>query len=127
MIEKPSAEFQERLKKLRQEMGYSVEELAQDVGVSKTTVHRWENGEIKNLRQENIGKLAQTLHTSPSNLLGWGKTAEDDTEFDGCTPEEQELIKLYRKASLADRDIVERILLKYKKSKKFSHNFSYFD
>ena len=37
----------EELKKLRQQQGWSQEDLARKIGVSFATVNRWENGKTK--------------------------------------------------------------------------------
>lgn len=41
------------------------------MGVSEATVQRWESGNIKNIRQERISKLAEVLHVTPASLMGW--------------------------------------------------------
>ena len=50
----------EKLKKLRQQQGWSQEDLARNLGVSFATVNRWENGKTKpsRLAQEKIKQVA---------------------------------------------------------------------
>ena len=50
------------LKKLRQQQGWSQEDLARKIGVSFATVNRWENGKTKpsRLAQEKIKQVAYT-------------------------------------------------------------------
>ena len=52
----------EELKKLRQQQGWSQEDLARTLGVSFATVNRWENGKTKpsRLAQEKIKQVANT-------------------------------------------------------------------
>ena len=52
----------EELKKLRQQHGWSQEDLARKIGVSFATVNRWENGKTKpsRLAQEKIKQVANT-------------------------------------------------------------------
>ena len=52
----------EELKKLRQQKGWSQEDLARNLGVSFATVNRWENGKTKpsRLAQEKIEQVANT-------------------------------------------------------------------
>ena len=47
------------LKKLREEKGWSQEDLAHELGVCFSTINRWENGKTKPSRmaQANINKL----------------------------------------------------------------------
>lgn len=51
--------------------GLSLEAVGQYVGVGKSTVRKWENGMIKNMRRDKIKKLSEVLHVSPGYLMGW--------------------------------------------------------
>jgi repressor LexA len=68
-------EFNEKLKSLRHALGLTLEDVAKVVGVSKPTVQRWENGNIKNLRMDKIKKLADVLLCTPDYLMGWEEGA----------------------------------------------------
>lgn len=57
---------QERLKK-----GLSAQVLADRVGVSKTTIYRYENGDIKKMPMQVLTKLAQQLNISPEFIAGY--------------------------------------------------------
>jgi ORF020 len=63
-------ETNNKLKERRIELGLTLEEVAKHVGVSKTTVSRWETGEISNMRRDKIGKLAEILKVRPSFIMG---------------------------------------------------------
>ena len=67
----------ERIKTLRKERGLSLEQLAEAVGTSRQTIHRYENGIITNIPSEKVEGLAKALGTTPSSLMGW----EDDEEI----------------------------------------------
>jgi transcriptional regulator with XRE-family HTH domain len=54
----------------RKELGLTMEEVGNAVGVSKSTVKKWENGLISNMRRDKIEKLAKVLQISPVRLLG---------------------------------------------------------
>ncbi|MBQ7363236.1 MAG: helix-turn-helix domain-containing protein, partial [Clostridia bacterium] len=54
-------------------------ELAELIGTSKQTIHRYENGVISNIPPRKIESLATALGTSPSELMGW-EDEEPDTE-----------------------------------------------
>lgn len=66
-------ELKDLIKNRRLELGLTLEEVGNIVGVSKATVLRWESGEIQNMRREKIAKLAQALVTTPEYLMGWGE------------------------------------------------------
>lgn len=61
----------ERIKLLRKKKGLSLEQLAEAVGTSRQTIHRYENGIITNIPHEKIEGLALALGTTPSALMGW--------------------------------------------------------
>lgn len=53
----------------RKQLGLTLEEVGNAVGVSKSTVKKWENGYISNMRSDKIEKLARILQLSPIDLL----------------------------------------------------------
>ena len=55
----------------REQLGISVAELAQKLGVAKTTIYRYEKGEIENVNSEKLIPLAEALKTTPAALMGW--------------------------------------------------------
>lgn len=61
----------ERIKSLREQQGMTLEELGSKVGVGKSTVRKWENGMIENMRRDKIAKLAAALGVTPLYLMGW--------------------------------------------------------
>lgn len=67
-------EMSEKIASLRKQYGLTLEEVGKSVGVGKSTVRKWETGDIKNMRRDKIAKLAEALHTTPAYLMGW----EDD-------------------------------------------------
>ena len=64
-------EMYEKIAMLRKQNNLTLEEVGQAVGVGKSTVRKWETGDIKNMRRDKIAKLAQALHTTPEYLMGW--------------------------------------------------------
>lgn len=69
------------IKSKRLELGMTMKELAQKVGVSEGTISRWESGEISNMRRNVIVSLAKALNTTPAVLMGW--TEPDPNEARG--------------------------------------------
>lgn len=65
-----------KIRDLRAKHGLTLEQVAQQVGVGRSTVRKWETGLIANMRRDKIVKLAQALHTTPGYLMGW----ENDDE-----------------------------------------------
>ncbi len=69
-------EMGEKIKILRQQAGMTLEEVGNIVGVGKSTVRKWESGEIANMRRDKIAKLAEALKTTPAFLMGWQEDEE---------------------------------------------------
>lgn len=67
----PHNEFASRMRALRKALGLTLEQVGNVVGVGKSTVRKWETGEIANLRRDKIAKLAEALRTTPGYLMGW--------------------------------------------------------
>lgn len=61
----------EKIRYLRKLNGLTLEEVGSAVGVGKSTVRKWENGDIENMRRDKIASLAAALHTTPAYLMGW--------------------------------------------------------
>lgn len=70
------------LKQRRKELGMTLEEIGDIVGVGKSTVRKWENGQIDNMKRDKIALLAKALHISPLELIygeSHGKNNSDIT------------------------------------------------
>lgn len=65
------SELSSVLKQRRKEMGLTLAQIADKMSVTEATVQRWESGNIKSIRHEKIGKLAEILNVSPAVLMGW--------------------------------------------------------
>ena len=76
-----------RIKNLRQEKGLTLEQVADVVGVGKSTVRKWETGMIANMRRDKIADLAKALGTTPAYLMGW----EEESAEKETSPSEPEL------------------------------------
>lgn len=63
------------LKQRRKELGLTLLQIADAVGVTEATVQRWESGSIKSVRYEKLGKLAEILKVPPSALMGWDSSS----------------------------------------------------
>lgn len=58
------------LKQRRAELGLTLKQVADAVGVSEATVQRWESGKM-NIRYNKVILLAEVLHVDPAFLFGW--------------------------------------------------------
>ncbi len=69
------------LRARRKALGLTLEELADRIGTSKQTIHRYENGQISNIPPEKVEALATALETTPAALMGWQGDAESYREI----------------------------------------------
>ena len=53
----------------RKELGMTLEDVGQAVGVGKSTVRRWENGMIRNMGRDKIAALAKVLQMDPVEFV----------------------------------------------------------
>lgn len=54
----------------RKELGLTLEDVGNIVGVGKSTVKKWESGLISNMRRDKISLLAKALQIKPTQLIG---------------------------------------------------------
>ena len=67
-----------RIKEIRIKRGMSPEELAEKIGVSRSTMFRYENGGIEKVPGETLTGIAKALKTSPAVLMGWKGDVDDE-------------------------------------------------
>jgi len=71
----------------RKELGLTLEEVGNAVGVGKSTVRRWENGMIKNMGRDKIAKLAHVLQMDPIEFV------PGDSDTSAISYEDQERLE----------------------------------
>ena len=60
----------EKIKKTRKSKGISVEYLARELGVSKTTIYRYEDSTIEKIPVNVFDQLCKLLGVTPAQLMG---------------------------------------------------------
>lgn len=71
--------FGEKIKALRLERGMTLEQVGDIVGVGKSTVRKWESGQIANMRRDKIALLARALGVTPGYLNKMGTNEQKST------------------------------------------------
>ena len=61
----------DRIKRLRKELGLSADELGEMIGKDRSTIYRYERGDIENATVDVIPRLARALQTTPQHIMGW--------------------------------------------------------
>lgn len=90
-----------RIRALREKAGFSQDELAQRVSVSRVAVTKWESGETANIKLHNLEKLKATLRVSFDELIQGrptpGGVSEASPIYEAkSSPEELALLDAWR-------------------------------
>lgn len=70
-----------RIRERRKKLGISADKLAEKLGCSRSTIFRYENGDIEKVPGDIIPKIAAALQTTPAFLMGWEDNLDTDTDF----------------------------------------------
>lgn len=96
---------------LRISQKMTLEDVANIVGVGKSTVRKWETGMIANMRRDKIADLAKALNTTPAYLMGWEEEEKKETLAENDLSEsERKLIELFRKVPEDRQDFVMKMI-----------------
>ena len=66
-------EINKIIKKRRLELGLTLKDVANALGIAESTVSRYESSDIQNMGIDKIESLAKVLECSPAYLMGWEK------------------------------------------------------
>ena len=97
-----------KLKILRKEKKLTQDELAREIGVSKITVLRWENGE-RQIKPDKIQQLAKYFEVSEAYLLGYDIGTKPTYDIAGNTMPPKELQGYDYTVLDIDQDIAETL------------------
>lgn len=104
-------EISNKIKSRRSELGLTLEEVAQAVGVGRSTVQRWESGMIKNMGRDKIAALAKVLQM---NAVEFVPLPDATWERDGLTGEDQDRLEALHQNP--------RLGLLFDRTRKMSHD-----
>lgn len=98
------------LKTKRLEKRLTLEQVGDIIGVGKSTVRKWENGMIENMRRDKIVALSKALDISPLDILGIDKPQESTTKkildnvFEKLELPRQKKVVTFAKKELVDQE-----------------------
>jgi transcriptional regulator with XRE-family HTH domain len=105
----------QRIKARRKQLKMSADEVAAKLGVSRSTIFRYENGQIEKVPANVLERLAEILKTTPIYLMGWDDDSNassshklDDLSFDNMNPEDRN-ISMVKESSEDTYQIDERL------------------
>lgn len=91
-MERRMIEIGERLRKAREEAGYSQEAFAEKIGCCAITISRWENGHTP-MKDVDVIRIAEILSLSADYLLGIEKQKEPLADMlDGLSTYNKEIV-----------------------------------
>lgn len=61
----------EIIKKQRQQVGMTQEELAEKLGLKKSAIAKYESGRVQNIKRSTLEKMAAIFNCTPSSLMGF--------------------------------------------------------
>lgn len=67
-----------RIKERRKELGMSADELGKRLGKDRSTIYRYEKGDIENMPLDILEPIAKALRTTPQFLMGWEEAIQKD-------------------------------------------------
>ena len=101
-----SKDMAKKIKDLRLEKGLTLEQVANVVGVGKSTVRKWETGMIANMKRDKIASLAKALGTTPAYLMGWKEKNPSEDKPITLSEGEQLMLDLFNKIPESQQQMV---------------------
>lgn len=68
----------ERIRARRKEIGMSADELGKRLGKDRSTVFRYEKGDIEKVPIDILEPIAEALKTTPAALMGWEEVQKNN-------------------------------------------------
>ena len=99
----------ERIKQRRKDLGLRAEDVAERIGVSRSTMFRYENGEIEKLPINHLVPIAKALHTSVDYLMGWTEDEKEPIPMDEDRLD-QEFVRLFEQLGTDQKDLIVRAM-----------------
>lgn len=70
-----------RIKQRRKEIKMSADELAERLGKDRSTIYRYEKGDIEKLPLDILEPIAAALKTTPQYLMGWEEVQKKNDDL----------------------------------------------
>ena len=113
-------EMGKRIKQKREDLNMTMEELGKKLGVTKSTISKYERGEVKQIKRSHLDDLAKILHCSPEWLMGFDNAKDVTVRYsaDGREPVEA-LVEtsgpiIGKEAEMAKRALLYKVALDVK-------------
>lgn len=98
-----------RIQQRRKELGISASALCRRIGKDRSTLYRYENGDIENMPLDILEPIAEALKTTPAYLMGWEN--EKDATNNGSVSEKRQALIDFAKSVPEDKaDMILRVM-----------------
>lgn len=109
MSDKLKETTSKRIKALRLSHNLTMEVLAEKLGVSKSTIAKWENGYVENMRQDNIMKLASLFNVPPTYIMGY-ENIENETNDTDSDEQFERFKNYYSQLNQDQKKVIDNLL-----------------
>ena len=75
----------QRIKQRRKALGMTADELGARLGKDRSTIYRYEKGDIENLPLDILEPIAAALQTTPQYLMGWEQVQQKNSTLADIT------------------------------------------
>ena len=93
----------EKIKYLRKKKGWTMDQLAEKLGVTQSLISRWESSDVENMRMDNLKRLAEVLDVNVTYFL----YTEDELIQQAV---EEKLVKDFRKLDKGSQAVVLNVI-----------------
>lgn len=83
----------QRIRMKREELGFTQEDVAKQVGCAIQTIYKYENEIVTNIPLDKIGKIAKALSVAPAYLMGWESAPAQSSDTASALPSPVEMEK----------------------------------
>lgn len=102
-----NVEIGKRIEERRHELGYTLDYIATKIGVAKSTIQRYEKGQIRKIKLPVIESIASVLFVDPNWIIGNTNHKQSNTLSENSLTEgESALLELFRKVPADKQDMV---------------------
>ena len=107
----------QRIKQRRKELKMSADELGKRLGKDRSTIYRYEKGDIENLPLDILEPIAKALLTTPQYLMGWEKVQKKNDILSDIVlklNEDEELLSMVEaltKLDFESRQVVKPVIM----------------
>lgn len=99
-----------RIKNRRKFLKMSAEELGKRLGKDRSTIYRYEKGDIENLPLDILEPIAEALDTTPQYLMGWEKEKTAAENDNGLSESKKQLLTLAESCTEEDAEKLLRMM-----------------